>query len=168
MADYAVIAYTIKQLVETIGSEDSILVTMNGKSFDQPIIDRCLGNPVFEGMKHFDVYQAACRYYPDMKSRKLGDLYRHFFKTELANAHDAAVDVSATMDVAEVMKKQSHLKWDELIADLDVPKPYSIMPFGKYAGLTADELPRSWATYMNKIEELSPDLRATVDYVLGL
>ena len=168
MPDYAITAFTLKLLVEAVSDPDTILITMNGKAFDVPIIDRCLGESLFGDMPHLDVYQAACRYFPDLKSRKLGDLYYHFFKVRLEGAHDAMVDTIATLDIAERIRKETRFTYAELIKDLATPKPYAIMPFGKYAGSTLDQLPKSWAKFMDKAPDLSPDLRATVDYVMAM
>jgi DNA polymerase III epsilon subunit-like protein len=168
MPDYAIASFNLKQLVDVLIKKGDILVTMNGKAFDIPIIDRCLGQSMFGDVPHFDVYQASCRYFPDLKSRKLGDLYRHFFGVALEGAHDAMVDTMATLDIAERIRKETRLTFQELVKDLNEPKPYAIMPFGKYAGSTLDQLPKSWAKFMSKAPDLSPDLRATVNYVMAM
>lgn len=163
--DYLVVLHTLATLVSA--HKDCVLVTMNGKSFDLPIVRNCLGYNPFDGMRHFDVLQAAYRYFPDLTSRKLGALYLHFFGAELQGAHDATADALASVRIAREMAKRMHITVDELIKDLDEPKPYAIIPFGKHRGTILSEMPRSWATYMSRVPDLSADLRATVEYVLA-
>ena len=165
--DYAIALWNTDLLAETVRT-DEVLITMNGKSFDVPMASNCLGAPAFANFPHFDVYQAACRYFPDLKQRRLGALHQHFFNESLQGAHDATVDVLASIRIATEMSKQTGLRIEEMIEDLNVPKPYSIMPFGKYAGWMLDDLPKSWAKFMAKQGNMSEDLKATVDYVLGV
>jgi len=166
---YTVIAWQINLIVKTMKEMDkTYLVTMNGQAFDVPMIDQCNGgNPVFEGIDHIDVFTIANRYFPDLKSRKLGDLYKVFIGKELEGAHDATVDVMATLDVMEAMRKKLTMSYEDLSQQLKKPTPFSVMPFGKHKGKLIDEVPRSWAVWMNKQEgSMSPDLRATIDYIL--
>ena len=165
MPDYLMGLWTMAHMTAEL--QPDYIVSMNGKGFDQPMATACLGFDPFEGMKHFDVLQMAFRYYPQLPSRKLGDLYRHFMSSELAGAHDATIDVMATLSVFQKMRSQIGMSYDELVAELDVPKPYSVIPFGKYAGTLIDEMPLSWAKFMKKGGDLSPDLEATVDYILA-
>ena len=165
--DYLIALFNMQILIERMHT-DEILITMNGKSFDLPMADACMGQDVLGHLPHFDVYQAACRYFPDLKVRKLGALYQHFFQEALSGAHDATVDVLASIRIAKEMSKKTHLTIHEMVQDLHTPKPYSIMPFGKYAGTLVDDLPKSWAKFMVKQPNLSPDLKATVDYVLAV
>ena len=85
----------------------------------------------------------------------------------MTGAHDATADTLASVRVAQEVANRLHLTFDELIEDLNEPQPYETMPFGKYHMVPLDKLPRGWATYMNSIDDLSPDLQATVDYVLA-
>jgi DNA polymerase III epsilon subunit-like protein len=165
MPDYQVVLFQLAHLVRCY--PDHILVTMNGKSFDLPITKACLGYDPFEGLPHFDVLQAAYRYFPDLTSRKLGDLYAHFFGMSLEGAHDATADALASVRIAREIAKRMRMSVSDLIRDLDEPKPYSIMPFGKHKGLTLDQIPVGWARYMTNVPDLAPDLRSTVDYVLA-
>ena len=165
--DYLFALYQVQLVVATM-RKDELLITMNGKSFDLPMTEACIGQNPFAGMLHFDVYQAACRYFPELKGRKLGQLYQFFFNETLSGAHDATADTLAAIRVAQEMTKHTHTSLQEMAKDLAVPKPYPIMPFGKYAGLTLDEIPKSWAKWMSNQPSLSDDLRATVDYVLSV
>jgi DNA polymerase-3 subunit epsilon len=167
MPDFAMVMYQLRLLLGQVLRKDSVLVTMNGKAFDVPIADRLFEGAVLSPIPHFDVYQAACRYFPDLKSRKLGDLYTFFFGIELQNAHDAAADNHAVLDVAAEIVKRSGKGLPELVAELNKPAYYPIIPFGKHAGKTIDEVPKGWAVFMNKQGGLSPDLQATVNYILS-
>lgn len=167
MPDFLIVMYQLRLLLSQVLREDTILVTMNGKAFDVPIADRLFEATVMGWIPHFDVYQAACRYFPDLKSRKLGDLYRFFFEVDLQDAHDAAADNFAVLDVVSEMIRRIGKPIEELVAEMNKPAYYSIMPFGKHAGKTIDEIPKGWAVFMNKQGDLSPDLQATVNYILS-
>ena len=163
--DYVIGAWTLKMVVEAVKPE--MLITMNGKSFDIPMIDNCLGESVFGDIPHYDVLQMAFRYFPALKSRKLSDLYAYFFNETLSGAHDAVVDIVGSMRVFDAMRAKIGMSYSDLLTELNTPKPYTVMPFGKYAGCTIDEMPVGWAKFMAKQGQLSPDLQATVDYILA-
>lgn len=162
--DYVITAWTLKRIVTAL--DPKMLITMNGKSFDIPMIDNCFGGSVFGDIPHYDVLQMAFRYFPELKSRKLSALYAYFFNEDLSGAHDAVADIVGTMRVFEAMRTKMGITYEKLLDDLNTPKPYTIMPFGKYAEMSIDDVPVSWARYMAKSDTLSPDLKATVNYVL--
>ena len=171
MPDYAMTAWKLKVVVQSLGLKP-VLVTFNGRSLDVPMINRCLGAEVFEGLDHVDVLQFARRHFPLVKGnvskggKTLGELYLHFMGKELVGAHDASVDVKATLDLLDAMRKKAGMTLDALIEDQKTYKPYAIMPLGAHIGKSIDEVPRSWAQFM-KDKELDGDLKATVDYILG-
>ena len=165
MPDYAIGLWTMAVSLEKL--KPDYLVTMNGKGFDLPMTKACLGFDPFEGMGHFDILQMAFRYFPHLERRKLSDLYAHFVGEDLTGAHDATVDVVASLKVFTKMKAQIGMSTDALLAELNTPKPYSVIPFGKYAGTLIDEMPVGWAKFMKRSDDLSPDLEATVDYILS-
>jgi DNA polymerase III epsilon subunit-like protein len=164
--DFMMALFQVQLLLSHV-QKDTVLVTMNGKAFDLPITHRILGNPIFDRFQHFDLYQASCRYLPDLSSRKLGDLHRELLGVPIENAHDAAYDTLASIAVARALAKKVGKTLSALAVELQTPSPYWIMPFGKHAGKTIDEVPKGWAIYMNKHDTLSPDLKATVDYILS-
>lgn len=168
--DVSIAAWRMHLIAEQL-KDDTVLVTFNGRAFDVPMIDRCFGQPVFD-MPHVDVLQFARRFFPTFKGsvsqggKTLGELYAHFLNKPLENAHDAAADVTATLDLLDAMRVKAGITLEDLVEDQRVFRPYAIMPLGKYMGRPIDEIPVSWARFMDD-KELDGDLRATVDYVLG-
>lgn len=172
MPDHVIAAWKYQLLCNTLKETDRVvLVTYNGRSFDVPMIDRCLGSAVFD-VEHIDVLQFARRFFPLVKGsvskggRTLSELYLHFLGRELEGAHDASKDVQATLDLLDAMRKKAGMTIDALVEDQRVFKPYTIMPIGKYAGYAISDVPVSWAQFMND-KDLDGDLRATVDAILG-
>ena len=165
MPDYLAALWQVSVIVDAL--KPDALVTMNGRTFDVPMTKNLLGTDPFEGLMHFDVLQMAFRYYPELKSRKLAALHQHFLNAPLEGAHDATADVIGALRVFEAMRTQLVMPYEKLDQELSTPKAYPVIPFGKYAGCTIDEVPVSWAKFMNKQGDLSPDLQATVDHILG-
>jgi DNA polymerase-3 subunit epsilon len=165
MPDYAIALWQVALMVDAL--KPDALVTMNGKTFDVPMTANLLGVDPFAGLMHFDILQIAFRYYPELKSRKLSALHQHFLNESLEGAHDATADVIGSLRVFEAMRRHLTMPYEKLHEELAQPKPYSVIPFGKYAGCLIDEVPRSWAVFMNKQGDLSADLQATVDAILG-
>jgi DNA polymerase III epsilon subunit-like protein len=175
MPDYAMVAWQIKLLVESLGPVT--LVTFNGNSFDVPMINNCLGEPVFK-VGHIDVLRFARHHFPEVRGNRskggktLGELYEIFCGRPLEGAHDAAADVIGTLDVLEAMRKKSAMTVERLVEEQAKAKPYAVMPIGKHAGQLISDVPRSWAQWMvnNARENASPldcDLQATVDAILA-
>ncbi|NCC34977.1 MAG: hypothetical protein EOM24_23650, partial [Chloroflexia bacterium] len=172
MPDYAMVAWQIQRLCAVF--EPYVLVTYNGNSFDVPMINNCLGAPVFTA-PHVDVLRFARHYFPDAKGtrsqggRTLGEMYELFLNRPLTNAHDAAADVIGTIDVLEAMRAKAGVTIEQLAEEQTKVKPYTVMPIGKYAGKLLHEVPKSWAKYMKeKATDMDGDLKATVDAVLAM
>jgi len=175
MPDFAMIAWQIKLIAASLGP--FTLVTFNGNSFDIPMINNCLGEPVFN-VGHIDVLRFARHHFPTVKGTRskggqtLGELYEIFCGKPLEGAHDAAADVIGTLDLLDAMRKKSAMTVERLIEEQNKAKPYAVIPFGKYAGQLVSDVPRSWAKWLvdKALEEGNPldgDLQATVDLVLG-
>jgi DNA polymerase-3 subunit epsilon len=165
--DYLTVLWHVAMIVERM--HPFTLVSMNGKSFDVPMAEMCFGTPIFSHVPHFDILQMAFRFFPELTNRKLGNLYLHFLKKELVGAHDATTDVFGTLDVFDAMRAKIGMRSNDLLDELNTPKPYSIIPFGKHMGKAIDEVPVGWAQFMDRTygSSLNPDLRATVNYILG-
>jgi len=174
MPDFVMAAWKYSVFVRELcsGGERPVLVTYNGRSFDVPMINRCMGIEVFEGLPHVDVLQFARRHFPLTKGqvskggKTLSELYLHFLGKPLEGAHDASIDVKATMDLLDAMRVKAGMTLDALVEDQKEFKPYAIMPIGKYAGYALDDVPLSWAQFMAD-KDLDGDLKATVEYILG-
>ena len=96
-------------------------------------------------------------------------LYEQFMGRPLAGAHDATVDVWATLDLlfraSEILGKDLAT----LHAEGLVPTPYSVLPISKnHRGKPIQEVPKSWAVWMKKnASGMRPDLAATVDWIIA-
>ena len=102
-----------ESLAEGLASAD-VLLTFNGLAYDVPILERYLGRPLAHPC-HVDVYrlwrrvqaQGAVNYDPrasgfpaDLLRGSLGAAYYWCKDAQLSGAHDALVDVQATITVA--------------------------------------------------------------------
>lgn len=169
--DYFMVAWMIASIsrVQSKSEKQAVLVTFNGYVFDVPMINNCLGKDVIQ-LPHIDVLRFARHHFPDVRGSKggksLGELYEIFIGRSLEDAHDAAVDVIATLDVFQALLKVESMSIEDLCIEQSQPKPYDIMPTGKYIGLPISEIPSSWANFMNKQPDLDPDLRCTVSKIL--
>lgn len=172
--DYVMSAWKLSLLAQALkaGGDAPVLVTFNGRSFDVPMINRCLGAEVFAGFDHVDVLQFARRHFPLVKGsiskggKTLSELYLHFIGKEIENAHNAVYDVRATLDLLDAMRKKAGMTLQALVEDQKEYKKYTVMPLGKYIGYAIDDVPISWGAFMED-KDLDGDLKATVDYILS-
>jgi DNA polymerase-3 subunit epsilon len=166
--DYLIALWEAKLI--TLALKPEYIVTYNGSMFDLPIANRLMGG-VFGAAKSVDVLDVAYRYFPEVKGpngkKTLEDLHQVFLNRTLEGAHDAMADVYGTWNVLEAMRKKIGKTMAQLAEELKSPKPYSVIPIGKYMGTLIDNMPRSWAQYMAQSSDLRPDLKATVDYILS-
>ena len=164
--DYAFIAWQVNLLVREMAPD--YVVHFNGDHFDIPIIDRCLGGPVFAGAKSIDVLTLARRYFPAEPSHKLGELHLSLLNKPLVGAHDASADVLGMLELLGAMLPKIGLPLEKLANELREPKPWAVLPLGKFRGRLRSEVPRSWAEWMrDNATDMSGDLRATVDAILA-
>ena len=175
MPDYIFVAWQMKLIAENIGP--FTLVTFNGNRFDVPMINNCLGEPVFKA-GHIDVLRFARHHFPEVRGTRskggqtLGELYEIFCGRPLEGAHDAAADVIGTLYLLDAMRKKAGMPVERLVEEQNKAKPYAVIPFGKHSGKMLTEVPKSWAQWMaNKAAEegnpLDCDLQATVDAILA-
>jgi len=165
--DYSMVAWTAHLLHNVFQPE--YLVTFNGQTFDQPILDRCLGAPVFPGTRHIDVLSVAYRYLPGLPSYKLGALYQELLGWPLENAHDASADVTATLDLLKAIRVRIGMTMDQLATDMLTPKPYALMPFGKHSGSLLEDVPASYGRWcLENFDSIRPDLRVTLERIAGV
>lgn len=164
--DASLLAWQVQQLCRAMNP--GFLITFNGRIFDEPIIDRCGGGKVFEGIMHLDVLDAAFRLLPGLASHKLDFLYRHFTGQELVSAHDAVTDVIATLDVLAGIRSATGKSTRDIAVEMAEPRPYEVMPVGQYKGKPVSQVDPSWARWMQANQpSMRPDMRATVDAILG-
>lgn len=138
----------------------------NINRYDLPILCRCF--PPWYSYGVLDVFHLVYRYLPTLKSKKLGDVYASLTGMPLVGAHGALEDCKATKEVLKALMERTNKPATEFVSELLTPKVYNTMPLGKYSGLPIDEVPISWARWMkNNATDLSPDLEATINYILG-
>lgn len=163
--DYAMAAWTAHLLGQEM--EPQFVATYNGKLFDLPILDRCLGAPVFPGVPHIDLLDVAYRFFPDLPSHKLGAVYAEFMKQPLDNAHNASADVNATLDLLRAMRVKIGMTIDQLAAEMETPKCYSVFPFGLHKGKLLRDVDRGWAIWaLNSFGKMRPDLELSLRMVV--
>lgn len=163
--DYAMAAWTAHLLGQQMGPE--MVVTYNGKLFDQPILDRCLGTPVFPGVTHIDVLDVAYRFFPGLSSHRLGNVYMEFFNKPLDKAHDASADVAATLDLLKAIRVKIGMTLEQLAEDMATPKPYAVFPFGQHRGKLLQDVDRGWAIWaLKSFGKMRPDLELSLRMVV--
>lgn len=167
MPDYMIASWVFRSLLDNLDPE--YLVTFNGSMFDIPLINN-LFPAVPSTIKHVDVLDMAYRYFPTCESFKLGNLYNQFLGRPLSGAHDAIIDIVGMLELVDVFVGLIGKPIDVLYAELLVPTPYKVLPISKkYKGWPLDKVPRSFADWLKNTADgpLRPDLKATVDYILG-
>lgn len=88
----------------------TVLIAHNAYGFDVPVLQKeCARATVSIPAKFFvyDTLRAYRRHYPLKVSKKLGDLYRECFGTEMENAHDALAD---SLGLQALFNKELHEK----------------------------------------------------------
>ena len=164
---------TVDYLAQTVAyyaqGRESYVCTYNGYSYDLPMANSTLGRPAFS-IPHVDVLRMVRHKFPEVRGaqggKKLTELYEVFLGRPLVNAHDAVADICATLDLLSDLLQRTGLSLAQLAEEQRTPRPYAIMPLGKYIGLRVDEVPRSWAQFMVD-KDLDADLRATVEAILA-
>jgi DNA polymerase III epsilon subunit-like protein len=164
------VAWLTQLLCDTMAPK--YLVGFNSKHYDEPVLNRCLGARVFNGVVHLDVLDIVYRFYPELEQHKLGFLYQHFFGRPLEGAHDASADVLATLDILEAVLVDLEKTKAQMAEEMAVPKPYDIFPISKkYKGWRSSQVPKSMARWLletsaKEDNPLRPDLLATVEMIL--
>ena len=163
--DYTLVAWIAHLLWQVMAPE--ILLTYNGKLFDLPILDRCLGAPVFPGITHIDMLDVAYRFFPELPSHKLGAVYAEFMKQPLDSAHNAYADVNATLDLFRAMRVRIGMTIDQLAFEMETPKAYSVFPLGKHKGKLLRDVDRGWAIWaLKSFGTMRPDLELSLRMVV--
>ena len=166
MPDYLIGLYTLKT---TIGLfMDPLIIGYNTSMFDTPMFTACIGHDPIPGLTELDLLDIRYRYWPTAESQKLSAVHLEMTGQELVGAHGAIQDCLGVVAVLKAMCDKLGKSPRELAEELKTPKPYPIMPIGKHKGKALDNVPVSWANWMqNNASDMRPDLQATVDYVLG-
>lgn len=166
---YDVVRYMAQTVAYYAHGRTAFTVGFNSSNFDIPMANHVLGYEAFS-LPHIDVLRLIRFKFPGARGslggKKLGEMYEVFLGRPLQNAHDAIVDISATLDLLEALQQRTGMSMAEIAEEQSQPHPYQILPLGRYIGLPIAEVPRSWATFMQD-KDLDPDLRATVDTILA-
>ena len=167
---YDAVDYLAKTVAYYAQGREAYVCTYNGYSFDVPMANNTLGRQAFT-IPHIDVLRMVRHKLPEVRGalggKKLTELYEVFIGRPLENAHDAVADIGATLDLLDVLLDKTGMSLAELAEEQRTPRPYVVMPLGKYLGRRMEEVPRSWYQFMQS-KQLDPDLRATVDAGLAL
>jgi DNA polymerase III epsilon subunit-like protein len=164
--DASMVAWQISLLYDQL--QPDFIVGFNSISFDETMLDACLGTEVFPGRLHIDVLDVAYRYFPEAPGHKLGFLFKEMMGHDLEGAHDASTDVTATLDLLQVMLPKIGMTMAQLDLEMRTPKPWVIMPLGKHKGKLLEDVDPGWARWMrNNATDMRPDLLASVNRILG-
>lgn len=168
-SSYAVVDYLAKMVEYYASSGDTYTVGFNSNNFDIPMINNVLQREAFS-VPHIDVLRMVRRHFPEVRGERggksLGELHYVFLNRPLENAHGAVADIIGTLDLLRALQIKAGVTLEQLAAEQSQPKPYTVLPLGKYTGVPVSEVPKSWAAFMSN-KDLDPDLRATVDYILA-
>jgi len=166
---YAVVEYLSQVIAYYAQGREAYVVTYNGSNFDIPMMNNLLGR---EGvtLPQIDVLRFIRHYFPEVRGafggKTLGEMHQVFLNRSLASAHDAVADITGTLDLLRALQVKAGVSLAQIAQEQSQPRPYTVMPLGKYTGVLVSEVPKSWATFMRS-KDLDPDLRATVDYILA-
>lgn len=105
--------------------EGATLVGYNSKSFDARILDRHLREHGEDGIAddhpHIDLYTV----WQEVERRTLANCARRYLGKDIENAHDARVDVAATMEILPAMLRAHDLdlmKAEKITRDSDITR----------------------------------------------
>lgn len=166
---YDVVNYLSQLVAYYSQGREAYVVTYNGSNFDIPMMNNLLGR---EGvtLPQIDVLRFIRHYFPAVRGafggKTLGEMHQVFLNRSLASAHDAVADIAGTLDLLRALQVKAGVSLAQIAQEQSQPRPYTVMPLGKYTGVLVSEVPKSWATFMSS-KDLDPDLRATVDYILA-
>lgn len=167
--DYLIGLWQMYQLIGLTPDVDPqrVLAGYNISQFDLPMALHCYKPDGFSPFV-LDVLDLVYRLHPTLPSKKLSDVHLALTGEPLIGAHGAVQDCLGTLNVLRKLCEQTGLGPMQLSLLLAVPRPYEVMPIGKYCGKPISEVPKSWATYMNSnATDMRPDLASTVDHILN-
>ena len=165
---YVVLAFAsmLQALDDSQGWQDIVLVSYNGESYDGPLL--CRYEPLLAGYNHIDVMRIVHRF-PEMfgMKLKLSEVYQYYLGKPLDGAHDAIIDVVATLEILEKFMKETRKTCTEIIQEMSTGTVLTTCFFGKYAGKDFDEVPTKYLRWIKaNWTDLSKDMAATLNYYL--
>lgn len=103
----------------------------------------------------------------DSANHKLGTLVEHL-KLQTHTAHSALGDVYMTHQLLKALVEMSGRDVWDIIKAQNQPKLVLKMPFGLHKGKTIGQLPKDYLEWLISLEDLSSDLRYSVNKALEL
>ena len=165
-ADCAIVCWQAEVLASCSAAD--ALVTYNGKLFDVPMLTRISNVGYLEKMPHIDMLDVAYRYFPTAENHRLGTIYKLLIGKTATECHNSLSDVMYTLDIFEAVKNKLRMSTSELIADMNVPKPYTIMPISKHKGKIMSDVPVKFAKWLlSQDGQLRPDLKVSLEGVVN-
>ena len=150
--------YFYDVLGNKLGSVDAIF-TAHNSAFDF----RYLGPYLPEATPQMCTLRLARKLYPDVDNHKLGTLvYALELDVDKSRFHSADGDMIILMSLLGKMTEDfGYTLWD-LFEAANTPIQMTKMTFGKHKGVPLKDLPASYVSWLLKLDNLDPDLRASL------
>lgn len=150
--------YFYDVLGNKLGSLDAIFTAHNA-----PFDMRYLGPYIPEATPQMCTLRLARKLYPDVDNHKLGTLvYALGLDVDKSRFHSADGDMIILMSLLGKMTEDfGYTLWD-LFEAANTPIQMTKMTFGKHKGVPLKDLPASYVSWLLKLDNLDPDLRASL------
>lgn len=150
--------YFYDVLGNKLGSLDAIFTAHNA-----PFDMRYIGPYLPDSTPEMCTLRLARKLYPDVDNHKLGTLvYALELDVDKSRFHSADGDMIILMSLLGKMTEDfGYTLWD-LFEAANTPIQMTKMTFGKHKGTPLKELPPSYVTWLLKLDNLDPDLRASL------
>lgn len=124
----------------------------------------------YKNLKNYDIYTL----YRKFNSGKLADVYKKYTGKDLNDAHHAAADIDATLEVYKVMRSRQEefedVDLNYFVDRLDLPGNFKVrllengvkdvyVDFGKWKGYSIDKVEASYFKWMMENETFPVDTR---------
>jgi len=150
--------YFYDVLGNKLGSLDAIFTAHNA-----PFDMRYIGPYLPDSTPEMCTLRLARKLYPDVDNHKLGTLvYALELDVDKSRFHSADGDMIILMSLLGKMTEDfGYTLWD-LFEAANTPIQMTKMTFGKHKGVPLKDLPPSYVTWLLKLDNLDPDLRASL------
>ena len=150
--------YFYDVLGNKLGSLDAIFTAHNA-----PFDMRYFGPYLPDATPQMCTLRLARKLYPDVDNHKLGTLvYALGLDVDKSRFHSADGDMIILMSLLGKMTEDfGYTLWD-LFEAANTPIQMTKMAFGKHKGVPLKDLPASYVTWLLKLDNLDPDLRASL------
>lgn len=150
--------YFYDVLGNKLGSVDAIFTAHNA-----PFDMRYFGPYLPDATPQMCTLRLARKLYPDVDNHKLGTLvYALGLDVDKSRFHSADGDMIILMSLLGKMTEDfGYTLWD-LFEAANTPIQMTKMTFGKHKGVPLKDLPASYVSWLLKLDNLDPDLRASL------